>query len=94
MTVPARRDSERPAIEPRLLSKTGAAAYCGLTPGGYDAWVKAGRLPGPISGTHRYDKKAIDAALDRLSGLTAAAEEDRPGGAYDKWKREREIGGG
>lgn len=60
---------EHPAIEPRLLSKADAAAYCGLTPGGYDAWVKAGRLPGPIAGTHRYDKKAIDAALDRLSGL-------------------------
>lgn len=32
-------DPERQAIEPRLLSKTDAAAYCGLTPGGYDAWV-------------------------------------------------------
>lgn len=64
-------DRARPAIEPRLLSKAAAATYCGLTSGGYDAWVRAGRLPGPIAGTHRYDRKAIDSALDRLSGLTS-----------------------
>lgn len=70
-----RQDRERPTIEPRLLSKADAAAYCGLTPGGYDAWVKAGRLSGPIAGTHRYDKKEIDAALDRLSGLVTREAE-------------------
>lgn len=89
--MPAKRDSERPSIEPRLVSKTDAAAYCGLTPGGYDAWVKAGRLPGPISGTHRYDKKAIDAALDRQSGLEP--DQDTPAAAYDRWKRERDARG-
>jgi hypothetical protein len=54
----------------RLLSRVEAAAYCGLSPRGFDEWVKVGRLPSSIIGTKRYDLKAIDAALDRMSGLT------------------------
>jgi len=44
------RKSSEP-IEPRLITKAQAAEYCGLSPAGYDAWFKAGRLPGPIPGT-------------------------------------------
>jgi hypothetical protein len=33
--------------------------------------VRKGIMPTPLPGTHRYDRKAIDAALDRLSGLSA-----------------------
>jgi len=55
--------------QPRLISKAEAAKYCGLSPAGYDAWQKAGKVPGPLPGTHRYDRRAIDAALDRHSGL-------------------------
>ena len=50
----------------RLLAREEAAAYCDLSPSGFDTWVRAGRLPGPIPGTRRYDRKALDAALDRL----------------------------
>lgn len=75
---------------PRLMSKADAAAYCGLSPAGYDAWQKAGKVPGPLPGTHRYDRKAIDDALDRQSGL-ATLKQDTPFSAYDEWKRGRDA---
>jgi hypothetical protein len=71
--------------EPRLLSKSEAAKYCGVTPAGYDAWKKAGLVPGPVPGTYRYDRKAIDAALDRHSGLGNAERSDDEA---EQWLRE------
>ena len=56
-------------IAPRLLTREQAAAYCGFSVHGFSDWVKTGRLPGPIRGTMRWDRKAIDAALDQASGL-------------------------
>jgi|SRR5450759_226351 hypothetical protein len=69
----------------RLLTREEAAAYCRLSPQGYSQWVKIGRLPGPIAGTARWDLRAIDTALDSLSGIGPNKEED----AFEKWKRER-----
>lgn len=54
---------------PRLISGTDTAAYCGITLATLAAWVAAGRLPGPLPGTRRWDRKAVDAALDRASGI-------------------------
>jgi len=71
----------------RLLTREEVAAYCRLSPQGFSQWVKIGRLPGPISGTARWDLRAIDAALDSLSGIGSNKEED----AFDKWKRERDA---
>lgn len=56
-------------LVPRVLTKRGAAAYCSLTDSGFDHWVTTGKLPGPMKGTRRWDKVAIDLALDRLSGI-------------------------
>ena len=56
-------------LEPRCLTIADGAAYCGLTPNGFRHWVSIGRLPSSLPGTHRWDRKAIDFALDRLSGL-------------------------
>ena len=64
-----KRPRQPVALEPRCLTIADAAAYCGLTPGGFRHWVAIGRLPVAIPGTHRWDRKAIDLALDRLSGL-------------------------
>jgi hypothetical protein len=73
-------------ISPRLLPRAEAAIYCGLSCQGFSSWVKNGRLPGPIAGTARWDLRAIDAALDLLSGIA-----DRDGGGVrssvlDQWK--------
>jgi hypothetical protein len=55
----------------RLLSRLRAAAYCDLSPGTFSNWVAAGRLPPPLPGTRRWDRHAIDVALDKLSGTKA-----------------------
>lgn len=54
---------------PRILAKAVAAQYCGLTEKGFDEWVKTGKLPRAMKGTRRWDKVALDIALDRLSGV-------------------------
>ena len=58
--------------ERRCLTREQAAEYCGLTPEGFSAWQRQGIVPGPIPGTKRWDRKALDAALDRASGLRHA----------------------
>lgn len=73
-------------LAPRLLTRTQAALYCALSPRSFAAWVKCGRLPGPIKGTARWDRQAIDAAID----ATMLAAEKRTGGEssnpYENWK--------
>jgi hypothetical protein len=69
-------------LKPRGLTRGDAAAYCGLTPEGFDDWVKRGVVPGPIAGTQRWDRKAIDLALDRASGIATIKDS-----AFDEWKR-------
>jgi hypothetical protein len=68
------------AIEPRGLSREDAAAYCGLSPEGFDEWVKRKLVPGPLPGTQRWDRRAIDLALDQASGIATI-----PGSAFDEW---------
>ncbi len=57
----------------RLFTRSEAAAYCHLKPSGFSQWVLSGRLPGPIPGTRRWDRRALDAALDKVSGLSDPA---------------------
>lgn len=71
-------------IEPRGLTLDQAAAYAGCaTVSAFRDWIRKGIMPGPIPGTHRFDRKAIDAALDRLSGLSTTVPEQSP---YEAWK--------
>lgn len=66
---------------PRGLNRDQAAAYCGCeTTDAFDDWVRRGIVPGPMTGTRRWDRKAIDRALDRRSGLVEAA-----GRSFDEW---------
>lgn len=71
-------------LQPRGLTREVAAAYCGLSPEGLDDWVKRGLVPGPIPGTQRWDRRAIDVALDRASGIAPTPET-----AFDEWKAHR-----
>jgi hypothetical protein len=70
----------------RLVSEQHAAEQIGLDLATFRAWVKSGRLPKPIADCGKYDLKAIDAALDRISGLGSASN------ALDAW-RGRHTGG-
>jgi hypothetical protein len=72
-------------IEPRGMSKQQAAAYAGCeTLSAFNDWIRRGIMPGPIPGTHKWDRKAINAALDRLSGLQPTMQPRLS--SYDAWK--------
>lgn len=64
----------------RLATETNAAKRLGLPLATFRQLVASGRLPKPIEEFGLYDMKALDAALDRLSGIGG------PGNAYDAWK--------
>jgi predicted DNA-binding transcriptional regulator AlpA len=71
-------------LEARLLSREQAAAYCSLSPGTFSRWVSQGLLPKAILGTARWDLKAIDSAIDSLSGLEQIEQS-----ALDLWRAKR-----
>ena len=58
------------SLPPRGLNREQAAAYCGCeSVEAFSDWTRRGLVPGPMKGTHRWDRKALDRALDRLSGI-------------------------
>ncbi len=69
---------------PRLIGRKEAAAYCGIAESTFSMWVSTHKMPTTIPGTRKWDKRAIDAKLDEISGLGASDDED----PYDKWERE------
>jgi hypothetical protein len=76
-----------PPLEPRGLSKMEAAAYCGCESlSAFDDWVRRGIVPGPIPGTHRWDRRAIDTSLDVASNLTSQSRDQ-----FDEWKARRDA---
>jgi hypothetical protein len=74
------------SLAPRGLSREQAAAYAGCgSLSTFSNWIRRGIMPDPIPGTHKWDKKAIDAALDRLSGLQPTITSS----PFDEWKAEQ-----
>ncbi|WP_234840846.1 helix-turn-helix transcriptional regulator [Sinorhizobium meliloti] len=69
---------------PRLIGRKEAAAYCGISPTCFSMWVASHKMPPAIPGTRKWDKRAIDAKLDEISGLTPAEPQD----PFVKWMRE------
>ena len=82
-------ESARNSIGQRLVSRDQAAAYCGLSVSTFSKWVKIGRLPSALSGTSRWDLKAIDLALDSLSRLPVLETADVSRSALDEWRAKR-----
>ena len=70
-------------ITPRLLTRKQAANYLNLSPETFDEWRRQRKAPGPIPGTRRWDKHALDRALDAMSGLQMPSS---TASAYDDWK--------
>jgi excisionase family DNA binding protein len=64
----------------RLVTEKEAAEYVGLELATFRAWVSSGRLPGPIPDCGKYDVKALDKAIDLISGLGG------PSNALDAWQ--------
>lgn len=69
---------------PRLIGRKEAAAYCGIGESTFSLWVKNHKMPKPVPGTRKWDKKAIDARLDEISGLAAPSATEDP---FDAWER-------
>lgn len=80
-------EQSRP-IEARNLTRNEAAAYCRLKPSAFSDWVAKKIVPGPIKGTRRWDKRALDAALDRISGLSQQSDDKS---ALAQWKDKRDA---
>ncbi len=79
------RDTSLPR---RGLSREEAAKYAGCESlSTFGDWVRRGIMPGPIPGTHTWDLKAIDACLDRLSGLEPSIVLS----PFDQWKAEQDA---
>lgn len=72
---------------PRLLSGSDAAAYFGVTPATFTKWVSAGTAPPPIPNTRRWDRKALDLALDKASGIVAPSIVPDTQEIEDAWER-------
>ncbi|NNM74790.1 helix-turn-helix transcriptional regulator [Enterovirga aerilata] len=62
-------------IVPRGLTKADAAAYVGVSVKKFTLLVQAGILPKPSVGDV-WDRKAIDAAFDKLSGMSSDNDND------------------
>ena len=73
---------------PRLVSEKQAAESVGLPPATFRSWVDCGRLPKPLPDCGLFDMKAIDAALDRVSGLGGSSNN-----ALDAWRDKRSHAG-
>lgn len=68
-------------MEIRLLTRKEAASYCGIGVSTFDKWVAAGRVPAALKGTRRWDRRALDAALDVASGLKGQSRS-----SWDTWR--------
>lgn len=73
---------------PRLIGRKEAATYCGISPT-CSMWVATHKMPPAIPGTRKWDKRAIDAKLDEISGL--ATHEPAKETGLQKWRRERDV---
>ncbi|WP_245428154.1 helix-turn-helix transcriptional regulator [Rhizobium phaseoli] len=76
------------ANTPRLMGRKDAAAYCGIAESTFSLWVATHKMPPCIPGTRKWDRRAIDAKLDEISGLAVTPPED----PFDKWERENRTG--
>lgn len=76
------------AFDPRarLQSKDGICTYLGhISHATYDAWHAKGIVPGPVSGTNRYDVRAHDQVLDQRAGLNCHSRKPSP---LEQWEAE------
>ncbi|PSJ42131.1 hypothetical protein [Allosphingosinicella deserti] len=70
----------------RLQSKDGICAYLGhISHAQYDGWRARGIVPGPVTGTNRYDIRQHDHVLDLLAGIIAR-QQTRKLSPLEEWE--------
>lgn len=69
-----------------VLTRTQAAAVCEISVSTFDVWVRKGIMPGPITGTRRWSRAAIERSL-----MTEIAESPVEFGSspFETWKSTR-----
>jgi len=67
-----------------VLTRPEAAKMCTISVQTFDAWVRKGILPGPIPGTRRWSRIAIERAL---AGDPVASTADISPSPFEQWKR-------
>jgi predicted site-specific integrase-resolvase len=68
---------------PRLINTKQLQVYLGVSYVTLREWIKNGLLPPKVMGTSYWDRKAVEAHLDRLSGLDSKSEaEATPNHSY------------
>jgi hypothetical protein len=72
----------------RLFSREEAAVYCGTTPREFSRWITRGLMPQRIQHTNRWDRHAIDAAIDRLSNLNQSKGNEHED-AFQQWAHQQ-----
>jgi hypothetical protein len=88
--------SKRNEIRPRGVPIEVAAAYVGLSVKRYREAVRRNLYPGPLVdpktgvATNRYDLKAIDLVMDRMSGIEADGVSRQS--AWESWIAENDKG--
>lgn len=85
----ANDNNRRAPLLARGLTKEAAAEYCGCASlAAFDVWIRKGIVPGPIPGTNRWDRKAIDLALDKASDIHTPVSS---GSLLAEWKAKRVV---
>ena len=84
----ARRSTAEFDKSARLQTKDGICAYLGhISHATYDAWQRRGLVPGPVTGTNRYDVRQHDHVLDSRAGLIGRERKMSP---LEEWERMNE----
>lgn len=67
-----------PPSDRRVFGRLEAASYVGASVGYFDKLVRAGIMPQPLPlpGVKRWDVRALDRALDGLSGISESEDSD------------------
>ncbi len=76
-----------PGIIPRMLTKEQVAEYCNISIPHVNNWINAGLLPKPMKKTRLWDRKAVDDALDKNSGLKSNSTDDLDK-EFEEWEKQ------
>jgi len=68
---------------PPVLTRCEAAEMCRISVSTFDSWVRKGILPGPIPGTRRWSRVAIERRLE--GGVAESSATDQPS-PFEQWK--------
>jgi hypothetical protein len=69
------------------MGRKEAAEYLGIGESTFSLWVSTHKMPPAIPGTRKWDRRAIDAKLDEISGLAQAGDPMKD--TFARWEREK-----